>query len=69
MRVSKLVIWPWPGGGGGARQWPSGAGGKESGAVSGPPGPGGGRNQRYFLLPQRHVAIAWRRRRRQDMAK
>ena len=37
--------------------------------TSGRPGPGGGRNQRYFLLPQRHLAIAWRRRRRQAMAK
>ena len=27
------------------------------------PGPGGARTQRHFLRPQRHLAMAWRRRR------
>ena len=57
--------WALPWLGGGARLWPSGAGGEESGAGSGPPrsrsGPGPG--PRHFLRPKRHLAMAWRRRR------
>ena len=65
----QLLIWPWPGGGG-ARPWPSGAWDEESGADldRGRTRTWGARTQRHFLRPQRHLAMAWRRR-RQAMAK
>ena len=57
-------------GGGGARPWPSCASDEESGADldQGHTRTGGARNQRYFLLTQRHLAMAWRRH-RQAMGK
>ena len=60
--VPSYWAFPWPGGG--ARPWPSGAWDQESGAGPGPgPDPDlGGRVPRHFLRPQRHLAMAWRRR-------
>ena len=66
-----VLIWPWSGGGG-ARPWPSGAGGEVSGVgpgtlgTPGPMEPGslkGLQVQRHWLRRKRHLARAWRRRR------
>ena len=58
--VPSYWAFPWTGGGG-ARPWPSGAAGEESGAGSGPPMPGSGPGPgpRHFLVPKRHLAMAW----------
>ena len=60
--VPSYWAFPWPGGG--ARPWPSGAWDEESGADldRGRSRTWGGRVPRHFLLPQQHLAMAWRRR-------